>query len=57
MSVNIKLRGTQYEYYTNLDVVQGVVELNLNSSESVSAVVVKVEGELFLVLAALRTYH
>ena len=44
MSVKIYLRGTQYEYYTNLDAIQGVVELNLNSSESVSEVVVKVEG-------------
>lgn len=44
MSVRIKLRPSQYEYYTNFDVIQGTIELNLASSESVSSIVVKMEG-------------
>ncbi|CCG82691.1 Arrestin [Taphrina deformans PYCC 5710] len=44
MSVRINIHRGQYEYFTNFDIVQGTVELHLNSSESVSSVVVKIEG-------------
>lgn len=44
MSVRINLKRGQYEYFTNFDIVQGTIDLNLNSSESVSSVVVKIEG-------------
>lgn len=44
MSVRIHLQRGRYDYFTNLDVIQGRIDLTLNSSESISSVVVKVEG-------------
>ena len=44
MSIRIILENPP-EFYTNLDVIRGQVILNLSRHESVSAVVVKLEGE------------
>ncbi|KAI9888541.1 MAG: hypothetical protein M1814_006841 [Vezdaea aestivalis] len=44
MSVRIQL-SSQHSHFTNLDVIQGRVILNLHSNEKISAVVVKLEGE------------
>ncbi|KAI6716533.1 hypothetical protein JHW43_000964 [Diplocarpon mali] len=44
MSVRIQL-DDPYGFYTNLDFISGKIILSLTSDESVSAVIVKVEGE------------
>ncbi|KAL2269192.1 hypothetical protein VTJ83DRAFT_4038 [Remersonia thermophila] len=44
MSIRIVLENPP-EFYTNLDIVRGVVILNLSRPENVGAIVVKLEGE------------
>lgn len=47
MSVKIKLdspKGKSTNYFTSLDQISGLVQLSLTSNESVSAVIVKIEG-------------
>lgn len=44
MTLRLRVDRGQCEYFTNFDTLQGVVELELNSSESISAITVKAEG-------------
>lgn len=44
MALNIFLDRGTFEYFTNFDRLQGHVELDLSSSESISAITIKAEG-------------
>ena len=46
MSIRIKLKDNpaKTDYYTNLDMIEGEVELDLKSADTIAAVTVKIEG-------------
>lgn len=55
MSVRIQL-DKPHAYFTNLDVITGRVILNLPRDETISAIVVKLEGESRTRLSAPSSY-
>lgn len=46
MSIRVKLKDNpaKTDYYTNLDIIEGEVELDLKSADTIAAVTVKIEG-------------
>ena len=55
MSVRVQL-DKPHAYFTNLDVITGKVILNLPRDETISAIVVKLEGESKTRLSASGSY-